>query len=43
MSKQPEAANLTNEKTKDIRMTNIIAAKGKSPHSCWNGHLTSFM
>lgn len=26
---QPEAANLNSEKTKDIRMTNIIAARGK--------------
>jgi len=25
--KQPEAANLNSEKTKDIRMTNIIAAR----------------
>ena len=30
MSKQPEAANLNSEKTKDIRMTNIIAARGMS-------------
>lgn len=29
MSKNPEAANLNSEKTKDIRMTNIIAARGK--------------
>ena len=25
---QPEAANLNSEKSKDIRMTNIIAARG---------------
>lgn len=29
MSKNPEAADLKSEKTKDIRMTNIIAARGK--------------
>ena len=28
MSKTPEAADLKSEKTKDIRMTNIIAARG---------------
>jgi chaperonin GroEL (HSP60 family) len=28
MSKQPESAKLNSEKTKDIRMTNIIAARG---------------
>jgi len=28
-NRQPEAANLNSEKTKDIRMTNIIAARGK--------------
>ena len=28
MSNQPEAANLNSEKSKDIRMTNIIAARG---------------
>ena len=33
---QPESANLTSEKTKDIRMTNIIAAKGKNAHLSWN-------
>lgn len=30
--RQPEAANLNSEKTKDIRMTNIIAARGKFLH-----------
>ena len=34
MSKQPEAANLNSEKTKDIRMTNIIAARGKYHGTC---------
>jgi len=29
LNSQPEAANLNSEKTKDIRMTNIIAARGK--------------
>jgi hypothetical protein len=29
MSKKDQSANLTSEKTKDIRMTNIIAARGK--------------
>ena len=29
LNRQPEAANLNSEKTKDIRMTNIIAARGK--------------
>ena len=29
MQKQPESASLKSEKTKDIRTTNIIAARGK--------------
>lgn len=32
MSKQPESAKLNSEKTKDIRMTNIIAARGMELH-----------
>lgn len=32
MSSNPEAANLHSEKTKDIRMTNIIAARGMYLH-----------
>ena len=42
--RQPEAANLNSEKTKDIRMTNIIAARGKSLYqiSLLFDHLTTF-
>lgn len=29
-AKQPESAQVKSEKTKDIRSTNIIAARGKS-------------
>ena len=34
MSKKEQSATLNSEKTKDIRMTNIIAARGKANGNC---------
>lgn len=36
-----EASQIKSEKSKDIRQTNIIAAKGKQPPQLCNWHLTN--